>query len=82
MKLLGEWTKRNGRNWPIKFVHSAGIAVRNQSDCVEILESMKMTIPMSHGGKSPNDTAMKSLFENRRFNSSSNSGIASYIYGV
>lgn len=69
-KLLGEWTSRTGGIWPIKFAHSAGMGIRSRSDCVDMLQSLNMNIHINYGNKAPNDTAIASLLDNKRFDHS------------
>ena len=67
-KLLREWTVRTGGTWPVRFAHSAGIRVKNRSDCVDVIQTLKPPVDMSAGGYSPLKIAMDSVFDNKFFN--------------
>ncbi|KAK3684615.1 hypothetical protein LTR37_020115 [Vermiconidia calcicola] len=79
IKLLGEWTVRTGGTWRIKFAHSAGMRVRNRSDCSGMLTAIKPPVPISDGNRTPNGTAMASLFDNKYFDYPYKSGIKRYM---
>jgi hypothetical protein len=66
--LLQEWTIRTGNQWPVQIDHSAGIGVRNGSDCAGMLESLTPPIKLQQGNQKPNWTAMAALFDNKLFN--------------
>jgi hypothetical protein len=65
--LLREWTVRTGGQCRVNTAHSAGIQVRDRSDCVDYLEKLKTPVPMSSGNKPPLDIAMASVFDNKYF---------------
>ncbi|KAF2429002.1 hypothetical protein EJ08DRAFT_591503 [Tothia fuscella] len=68
VKLVQEWTVRTHGDWRIKLDHSAGLGVRNGSDCMGALESIKPALTLRPGNDKPNETAMAALFDNKLFN--------------
>ena len=66
-KLVREWTLRCGGQWRVEFAHSAGLLLRNRSDCADIIESIPMPGTLVLGDKPPNPVAMDSLFDNKFF---------------
>lgn len=65
MKLIAGWTKGDKGDWRIKTIHSAGLMVRNRSDVVEVVESVKK--PLVEGGQHPSFTALAAVFANKNF---------------
>ncbi|CAJ2513102.1 Uu.00g012210.m01.CDS01 [Anthostomella pinea] len=69
-KMLKSWalenptsgTEKGAVAWPIDFIHSAGLEVKNRSDCVEYTEAIVRVPNMTNGDQPPNITAMKALF--------------------
>ncbi len=84
IKLVREWTIRTGGIWRIKFAHSAGMRVRDKSDCVDILQStnFKRPVGVSDGNRVPNETSMASLFDNESFDYPAKAGIEDFITKV
>ena len=67
VKLVREWTIRTGNPWRIKYAHSAGLLLRNRSDCADLMESLPMPGILEDGNEPPNPVAMDSLFDNNFF---------------
>ena len=82
VKLVREWSVRTGGTWRIKCAHSAGMRVRNRSDCSEMLTGLKPPVPISDGNRRPNETAMISLFDNKYFDYPYKAGIKRFIEQV
>lgn len=70
MQLIREWTIRSKGTWHVKDVHSAGLMVKSQSDCVEVLQKLQPPLKQHFlpGGEKPTWTGMASLFDNSFFN--------------
>jgi hypothetical protein len=67
VSLLRDWTARTGNQWPVKLDHSAGLNVRNGSDCAELLENLTPPLKLKPGNQKPVWTAMAALFDNKLF---------------
>jgi len=71
-KLLKEWTVGTGGPWRIKDVDSAGFFVKNNSDCIDVIDSLEFSQksykkPMVPGGIKPNEVAVAALFDNKTY---------------
>ncbi|KAI9660523.1 MAG: hypothetical protein M1821_009874 [Bathelium mastoideum] len=64
-KLVREWTTRTNNVWKITTIASAGFRIRNGSDCVDILQALR--IRTDGGNKQPLPIPMDSLFDNHFF---------------
>ena len=72
-KLLREWTVRTGGDWRVQLIHSAGFFVKNRSEVVDMIDSLKYTYPsykidMSAGNTKPKATASAAVFDNKLYN--------------
>ncbi|KAK5168612.1 uncharacterized protein LTR77_005921 [Saxophila tyrrhenica] len=75
MKLIREWTVRTGGAFKVKFAHSAGMLVRDRSDCVDFIESLPGRMVVNGVAKEANAMAMASLFDNKYFDYTFKPGI-------
>jgi protein-tyrosine-phosphatase len=64
-RLIGEWTKASKGDWRLKTIHSAGMHVKNKTDCLDALETLNKRLV--DGGESPNAVAMDAVFDNKNF---------------
>lgn len=81
-KLLGAWTTGAGKPWPVKFVHSAGMAVKSRSNCTEMLQKVKYPVTMSAGNSPPATVAMESLLDNKYYDAQFKAGLREQMMKV
>lgn len=64
-KLLKGWTIASKGDWRIRTIHSAGLTVKNRSDCTDTIESI--TGGLTEGGRKPDSLAINAVFDNKLY---------------